>query len=136
MEVNALIVARAPNYPVQFMLSSGLHPKQGHSQTVPYPILTMRFLYQDVQYPKGFLSGLSAMLGYPLPRWDIVVNAILRRSRNSIRQEIFDKGFDELYDWLIAAREPIWFQQNHSLTILYHEDRKRLHYSYYDGNDR
>ncbi len=135
-EVGDLIVAHAPIFPVQFGFSSGLPPKEGHSKFIPYPILTIRFLYQDIQYPGEVLRRISASLDYPLPRWNIEINAVLKRSRNAIRQELFADGFVEIQGWLTQARPPSWFQRNHCLTICFHEDQKRLQFSCHDANDR
>jgi hypothetical protein len=135
-EVGDLIVTHAPIFPVQFGFSSGLPLKEGHSKLIPYPILTIRFLYQDIQYPGEVLRRISASLDYPLPRWNIDINAVLKRSRHTIREKLFENGFVEIKSWLAQTRQPSWFQRNHCLTICFHEYQNRLQLSCHDASDR
>lgn len=131
-EIQTHILAAASGYPAQYSFDISRTDKS--SPPASTPVLTVRFLDRDIQFPGGILSRISSTLGYPLPRWDAVIHVVPRSSRAEIRALLFDEGFTRLHAWLQAPHSPTWFQRNHCFGIAHLEKCRILEFTEHDRN--
>ncbi len=129
-EILSHLSVEVAGYPLQFGFSDS---RSVHCPTDLIPVVTFRFLYADIEYPKGILSDISRVLGYSLPRWDLTVHSIFKTQRPLIRSLLFASGCEKLQTWHEAMRSPNWYQQNHCFRVLFDPERGMLSYA---SNDR
>jgi hypothetical protein len=89
------------------------------------PVLTVNhFNFRESQ----FSSKDSVARGVYQDTWEIEVYPVLREQKAEIKHFFITEGLSQVRSWLSAPRSPTWLEGRRTLSIMFDEVSRSLHY--------